>query len=161
VASTQGEIAQRHVTITRTYESSAELTAIEPDLHRSFVNVIQNALENLTDGGRIRIRLSNSRNWQTQTRGIRIVIADTGYGIPKERLQSLFNPFVSTKLQRGSGLDLWVVRTIAEKCRNCFAYRVSPIFSRRNAFTVKPNVYSNRFQILGEPLNCAVIVSDI
>ena len=130
VASMQGEIAQRHVTITRTYESSAELTAIEPDLHRSFVNVIQNALENLTDGGRIRIRLSNSRNWQTQARGIRIVIADTGRGIPKARLQSLFDPFVSTKLQRGSGLGLWVVRTIAEKYSGSVKVRSSIISGR-------------------------------
>lgn len=44
----------------------------------------------------------------------RIVIADTGTGIPKEMLSTVFEPFFSTKGERGTGLGLWIVRGIIQ-----------------------------------------------
>ena len=43
---------------------------------------------------------------------IRVLVADSGTGIPKELLSSIFEPFVTTKGEKGTGLGLWIVRGI-------------------------------------------------
>jgi signal transduction histidine kinase len=44
----------------------------------------------------------------------RITVADTGSGIPPELIRSVFEPFVSTKGEKGTGLGLWIVKGIIE-----------------------------------------------
>jgi two-component system NtrC family sensor kinase len=39
---------------------------------------------------------------------VHIVIRDTGKGIPDEILPHIFEPFFSTKDEKGTGLGLWV-----------------------------------------------------
>jgi signal transduction histidine kinase len=43
---------------------------------------------------------------------VRILIADTGAGISPEMRKSIFEPFVTTKGEKGTGLGLWIVRGI-------------------------------------------------
>jgi|GEM_PF-6145862 len=108
---------ERHASIIRTFETNAELIASETELQVLFANVIRNALERLPRGGRIAIHLSGRRDWRTASEGVRVVVADNGPGIPPDVLRKLFEPFVSTKPERGAGLGLWTVRAIAEKYR--------------------------------------------
>ena len=44
-----------------------------------------------------------------------VTIADNGPGIPEEVLSQLFQPFFTTKGERGTGLGLWVSRGIITK----------------------------------------------
>ena len=44
----------------------------------------------------------------------RLTVADTGTGIPSEILKTIFEPFVSTKGEKGTGLGLWIVKGIIE-----------------------------------------------
>ena len=48
-------------------------------------------------------------------RGVRITVGDTGSGIPAEILGRIFEPFVTTKGDTGTGLGLWVVDEIVQK----------------------------------------------
>jgi signal transduction histidine kinase len=41
-------------------------------------------------------------------------VADTGSGIPKDIRSTMFEPFVSTKGEKGTGLGLWIVKGIVE-----------------------------------------------
>jgi signal transduction histidine kinase len=41
-------------------------------------------------------------------------VIDSGGGIPKEVLPTIFEPFVSTKGEKGTGLGLWIVKGIVE-----------------------------------------------
>ncbi|HEY0781718.1 MAG TPA: HAMP domain-containing sensor histidine kinase, partial [Thermoanaerobaculia bacterium] len=49
-------------------------------------------------------------------RSVRVKVADTGPGIPPERVAAIFEPFVSTKLHRGgTGLGLSISHDIVER----------------------------------------------
>jgi hypothetical protein len=48
-------------------------------------------------------------------RGIRISVGDNGSGIPPEVQHRLGEPFFTTKGQRGTGLGLWVTRSIVQR----------------------------------------------
>jgi two-component system NtrC family sensor kinase len=45
---------------------------------------------------------------------VHIQIRDTGNGIPPEHLPHIFEPFFSTKDQKGTGLGLWVSQGIVQ-----------------------------------------------
>ncbi|GIT12785.1 MAG: hypothetical protein CM1200mP34_1910 [Verrucomicrobiales bacterium] len=69
-----------------------------------FVNVIQNAREVLGDNGEIRIKTSYEGDYT-----FRVVIEDNGPGIPPDLLESVFEPYHTTK-EKGTGLGLAIVR---------------------------------------------------
>jgi signal transduction histidine kinase len=46
---------------------------------------------------------------------IKVSIADSGSGIPADKLQQIFEPFFTTK-EKGTGLGLAIARTIIERC---------------------------------------------
>ncbi|MEO6816015.1 MAG: HAMP domain-containing sensor histidine kinase, partial [Edaphobacter sp.] len=47
--------------------------------------------------------------------GATVTITDNGIGIPEEVQPHLFQPFFTTKGERGTGLGLWVSRGIITK----------------------------------------------
>jgi signal transduction histidine kinase len=46
---------------------------------------------------------------------VSVLIADNGPGIPKESLNQLFQPFFTTKGDKGTGIGLWVSQGIISK----------------------------------------------
>ena len=80
-----------------------------PDIHATknlgdvFRNLIANALEAMPNGGELRI---STKVNQTEGR-IDIILTDTGRGMPSYVGESLFQPYFSTKSQKGHGLGLW------------------------------------------------------
>lgn len=49
------------------------------------------------------------------SKNVTLEVADTGPGISKENLQKIFQPFHSTKGQKGSGLGLYIVKQLVER----------------------------------------------
>jgi signal transduction histidine kinase len=45
---------------------------------------------------------------------VRILVADNGTGIRSEILKTVFEPFVTTKGEKGTGLGLWIVKGIVD-----------------------------------------------
>jgi signal transduction histidine kinase len=70
-------------------------------------NIMQNALESMPDGGELVLE-ATQRNSQ-----LFIKILDTGYGIRQEYLNSVYDPFFSSKTH-GAGLGLAVVYQIVK-----------------------------------------------
>ena len=73
-----------------------------------FLNLCLNAIAAMESGGILRISLA-----QQDERTVRITIADTGTGIPKEDLPRVFDPYFTTR-SSGTGLGLAIVHKIVE-----------------------------------------------
>jgi signal transduction histidine kinase len=76
-------------------------------------NLVVNAKDSMSQGGAMRVRTRLVRKDDLRE-VIRIVIADSGCGISQNLLHSMFEPFVTTKGERGTGLGLWIVKGIIE-----------------------------------------------
>jgi PAS domain S-box-containing protein len=85
------------------------------EIRQVISNVIANAIDASHAEGRLRIRVHDGRDYRTGKRGVRIVVADNGAGISESVRARLFQPFVTTKRDKGTGLGLWVSASIIER----------------------------------------------
>ena len=93
-----------------------EIYAIAGEIRQVIANLLSNSIDAVQTGGRIRIRVSGARAHHDQpSSGARITIADSGRGIPAEARRRLFEPFFTTKEDVGTGLGLWVCKSIVDK----------------------------------------------
>ena len=102
------------VSFEKRYAGVAPINALEGEVRQLLANLIGNALDATIVGGRIFVRTREATTRQGR-RGVRITIADTGHGIPRDLMARIFEPFVTTKGTTGTGLGLWVSREIVEK----------------------------------------------
>jgi signal transduction histidine kinase len=77
-------------------------------------NLVVNSQDSMPNGGRLIIRTRYTKSARGAYGETSIVVADTGSGIPKEIRNTMFEPFVSTKGEKGTGLGLWIVKGIVE-----------------------------------------------
>lgn len=101
---------------------SATVLSTPGELRQVIANLVGNAIDAMRAGGQLRIRISAFRGPQQNRKLIRLTIADTGMGIPSDVLPTIFEPFVTTKGETGTGLGLWVTAEILE--RNDWKIRV-------------------------------------
>jgi two-component system NtrC family sensor kinase len=90
---------------------AAEPVIIDGDmfaLGRVYRNLITNAIQATQAGGRVTIATARDRD------KVEVTVADTGTGIPAERLGAVFDDFVTTK-KRGLGLGLAITKRIVEQ----------------------------------------------
>jgi signal transduction histidine kinase len=100
------------------------------ELRQIIANLIGNALDAMRNGGRLRIRIAGAKTRDGNT-GVRLTIGDTGSGIPAELLPGIFEPFVTTKGETGTGLGLWVAAEIVKRNGWTLAVRSSQRPGRR------------------------------
>jgi signal transduction histidine kinase len=96
----------------RTDEQLPQVAGDPESLLQVFLNLGQNALHAMPDGGTLEIlttRRRRSRLGYGQFCEVRF--RDTGVGIPRDRLKKLFIPFYTTK-QKGTGLGLAISHRI-------------------------------------------------
>jgi PAS domain S-box-containing protein len=92
-----------------------EIYAIPGEIRQVMANLISNSIDAIQGPGDIRIRVSRARSSAKESvAGIRITVADTGSGMPRETLKRMFEPFFTTKRDVGTGLGLWVCKNIVE-----------------------------------------------
>jgi len=81
-------------------------------LKQVFLNILLNAIQAMTDGGRLGIEtVVSPLCLEDGVRSVEVRISDTGVGITRDNLKKIFDPFFSTK-ERGSGLGLAIVHNI-------------------------------------------------
>jgi signal transduction histidine kinase len=101
-------------------KSAAISLHVEPNLPRAnanggvlnqvWMNLIDNALDAISDSGRIDIRASREHDW------IVVQVIDNGIGIPPEHIKRIFDPFFTTKPPgEGTGLGLDITRRLLRR----------------------------------------------
>ncbi len=100
---------------------SAEVSQI----HQVFLNLCNNAVQAMQDGGVLWIRLSrlnpqlpNDQNQNTEDKFVCLGIQDTGCGMDAATLEQIFEPFFTTKGKgehRGTGLGLSIVSSVVKQ----------------------------------------------
>ena len=77
-------------------------------------NLVINAKDAMPNGGKLIVRSRHLSTRDDLHGWVRILIADTGSGIPPDMLNTIFEPFVTTKGEKGTGLGLWIVKGIVQ-----------------------------------------------
>lgn len=79
-------------------------------MRQALSNLVQNAIEAMPAGGDLTVS-AGVRALQGRRREVAVTIADTGVGIPQDRLAKIFLPFFTMKA-KGTGLGLALVHKI-------------------------------------------------
>jgi two-component system NtrC family sensor kinase len=119
----QNQLEMHHIKLEQNLQ--ADLPMINADanqLQQVLVNLLVNADDAIGENGgmltlttQLHEAAANGAADLPATQYVQIKVSDTGCGIPAENLPKLFEPFFSTKGQRGNGLGLAVVWGIIEK----------------------------------------------
>ena len=123
----QARITKLGINVRKDYRDGPELHCFASELQQVFTNLISNALDAVSRGGTLHVGVRPSHGgsgWSSQ--GVRIVIADSGTGMEGAVKSRLFEPFFTTKTETGTGLGLWVTRSIVQKHGGCINVLSSP-----------------------------------
>lgn len=142
----QGRFNQTSVEVESEEVDPLHLICYAGEIRQLLANLIGNALDAMPNGGKLRIRVRAARDWRDGSQGVRITLADNGYGMDEETRQHIYDPFFTTKEVTGTGLGLWVSAGIAEKHHGSISVRssnkpgesgtvFSVIFPRRGALS--------------------------
>jgi hypothetical protein len=85
------------------------MVSLNPALHSwTIENLVKNAIDAMKGKGKISVVIENDNNL------VKILVTDTGSGIPKKQFNSIFEPGFTTK-KRGWGLGLSLTKRIVEE----------------------------------------------
>jgi signal transduction histidine kinase len=87
-------------------------------LRHLFAGLVVNGLEATSGGGRVAVATGLSAD----RRHVRVLIRDTGAGIPPEELRAIMRPFYTTK-PKGLGLGLPLAKRVIERLGGTFEIR--------------------------------------
>jgi len=112
----RGRLAGKKIAVSLECERGAFTTCFADEIRQVVANLVSNALD-ATSEGRLRVRVRRTRSWMRGlwVEGVKLVVADTGQGIPAVVVEHIFEPFVTTKEATGIGLGLWVSEGIVRK----------------------------------------------
>jgi signal transduction histidine kinase len=133
---TEKDLSKHRVSIERRFHSRPIAPVVPGQIEQILVNLIINARQAMPRGGRLVIDVrENVASGMAEVR-----IADSGVGIPPDRLRLIFEPFYTTKEpdelgHGGTGLGLSVCRQIIEQHHG--RIRVESVVGKGSTFTVK------------------------
>jgi PAS domain S-box-containing protein len=101
--------------IERRYEREPQVLASSAHIRQIILNLVTNAVDACEGGEKIILHVRTATDWHNGNGGgVRIVVADTGHGIPQEQRIKIFEPFFTTKQDVGTGLGLWITKQLIE-----------------------------------------------
>ncbi|NIR52421.1 hypothetical protein GWO43_05565 [candidate division KSB1 bacterium] len=96
-------------------QSLPEVKVDRNQMQQVLMNLLNNAVDAVNDEGEIRISFE-TMDGETDQAGVRMVVSDTGPGIPPQNLSRIFDPFFTTKpADKGTGLGLAISQAIVKR----------------------------------------------
>lgn len=108
-------LANQQIAVEHSFKGSFIVEGFPAELRQVFTNLIINAADAAGYNGKIRITMAGIPAAELHGGGVEVVISDSGDGIPKSAKEKLFQPFFTTKGEKGTGLGLWVSQGIVQK----------------------------------------------
>jgi len=112
--------------------ANLEIQGLRGEVRQVLSNLLANAIDASQKEGSIRLRARAVK--QNGGEFVRIAIADRGHGISSDTRHNIFLPFFTTKKDVGTGLGLWVTKSMVEKHGGRIAFRSTQ--GRGTAFVV-------------------------
>jgi signal transduction histidine kinase len=95
--------------------------AYAEELCQVFLNILNNACQSMPDGGNIHISTAleeaGAAEYNESVQRIKVIISDSGPGIPERYRSKVFNPFFSEGKLTGAGLGLSLCKSIMKRHR--------------------------------------------
>jgi two-component system NtrC family sensor kinase len=109
----QAQCDRRDIALITEYEGDMPPIPADPGgLHQAIMNLLNNAMDAVEPGSGV---VSLRCEYDAIRHIARIMVGDNGSGIDRETMRHIFQPFYSTKGQRGTGLGLAVTRKVIEE----------------------------------------------
>ncbi len=92
-------------------QKAPELPEVEHDsdqIHQLLLNLLLNAVQSLEGSGKVKVEIGSLDDCA------RVIVSDTGRGIPENQLAQIFRPFYTTR-GNGTGLGLSLAKRIVEE----------------------------------------------
>ncbi len=106
----EDEIKRQGISIHMALFPVPKITACKVEIEQVLLNLCKNAIESMRSCPQRELRISTG---VTDSGEIQVTVTDSGRGIPPGGMESLFNPFQSSK-QDGLGLGLAICRSFVE-----------------------------------------------
>src|SRR3984885_134896 len=88
-----GRLLVRNIDADMKLMEAPQVLSLEGEIRQVVNNLVRNALDAMSYGGRLLVRLHPQRDWRTGAKGVRLTVADTGEGIGPEMKAHLYEPF--------------------------------------------------------------------
>ena len=115
VAVSSSKAKNKRINIQLEIKQDPEIIAVPGEIRQVLANVLSNAIDAVDYGGLIRVRLFACHLGNRQMPGVRVTFFDTGQGIALSDYSKIFEPFYTTRPAVGTGLGLWICKSIVEK----------------------------------------------
>lgn len=106
-----GEIKSQGISAHMALSSLPQVMACREEIRQVLLNLCENAIEAMHHSVQRELRVTTST---IETGHILVAVSDSGEGIPPDRMETLFEPFQTSKEGR-LGLNLSICRTIVER----------------------------------------------
>lgn len=112
----KNQLTLRNIEVRKHYDRELPEVNVDPNqMQQVFMNLLVNAIDAISKEGGGTITIATGRERLDGKEHIRVDLSDSGCGIDKEHLTKIFEPFYTTKGQKGTGLGLAMVWGIIDK----------------------------------------------
>jgi two-component system NtrC family sensor kinase len=115
------QLEAKHIEVEYEKGPAFTIQGFPGELRQVLANLIGNAIDASPVGAKISIRIHRAE--QHGVPGVALTIHDRGSGIPREIRDRVMEPFFTTKELKGTGIGLWLAKSIVMKHEGTLSFR--------------------------------------